>query len=136
MYRVKIPYGAGTRATKRGQILDDTIEQAPRFHMLLSEGFIEPFNDGGEEYADRCYVVEQSFKAEGERLAPGTFLDLRERQWRNEDALLATGMIRRATRSEAEAGAASVAPPRSETTRETPRATKRLSRKRTRMPHG
>ena len=121
-YRVKIPYGAGVYATKRGQLLGDEIERASGFRSLVENGFIEQFKDAktGEEFADHCYIVVQQFRDMGAPIHPGTFLDLRQDRWRNESSLLGSGMIRRATRSEAEEGAGSRAetasPPLSATT--------------------
>jgi len=92
-YVVRIPFDTH----KRGDEIGSEIEQAPRFASLLDGDFLERIE---EDAVPGVYVVVQKFRGDGEDWTPGRVLDLRNRQWRNEPALLETGMIRRATRSD------------------------------------
>jgi len=92
-YLVRIPFSS----YRRGVCLDEEIEEAPRFRMLMEGGFLERLL---EDVVPGRFIVEQHFRAEGRDLEPGELVDLRDRRWRNEGTLLETGMIRRATRSD------------------------------------
>jgi len=69
--------------------------------MLIDSEFLERIE---EDTVEGIFVCCQKFRGDGTDWLPGQLIDLRDRQWRNEAALLNVGMIRRATRSDLESG--------------------------------
>ena len=96
-YLVRIPFSSYTRGT----VLEESIEQAARFRMLIDGEFLEKIEAGT---VHGVFICCQKFRGDGTDWLPGQLIDLRNRQWRNETALLNVGMIRRATRSDLDAG--------------------------------
>lgn len=98
-YRVVVPFGTGEGKLKRNAVVGEWIEERKNFLSLLNDGYLEKLADTktGLEFIEGCYIVVVGFKGKGSRYAPGDFVDLRDKAWRNEQALLDSGYLRRAT---------------------------------------
>jgi len=112
LYRVNTPFHNGGILLKRGDVLGPEIEEAKNFRSLTStthgrDPWLEPLGDDNKEYVNHCYIVTRRFSGNGTMWKPGDFIDLREGQWRNENSLLKSGYLRRATEDDVKAQAAS-----------------------------
>jgi len=112
LYRVNIPFRNGDTLLRRGDVLGPEIEEVRNFRSLTSrihdrDPWLEPLGDDNKEYVNHCYVVVRRFSGNGTEWKPGDFMDLREGQWRNENSLLKSKYLRRATEDEVKAQAAS-----------------------------
>lgn len=95
-YRVSIPFTIKGDRLSRGATIGPEIEQAKNFRALLGDGYIERKYDRvtGDEHVDGCYIALQHFTGQGHDYKPGDFVDLREKDWRNEIKLVNTGYLK------------------------------------------
>ena len=95
MYRVLKPFGAAGMNLMREQYVDDDMVNS--WHnkaVLIDKKFIVSEGDR------HCYIVKKAFFGDGEHRTSGDFVDLRDKHWRNERALLKAGNLRYATAEE------------------------------------
>jgi hypothetical protein len=95
MYRILKPFNADGIYFKREQYVDDEfVDSWKNKDQLIDKKFI--VNEGDRH----CYIVNKAFFGDGKSRSSGDFIDLRNKRWRNERALLKGGYIRYATAEE------------------------------------